>query len=55
MSYNRGFVLTEMAKQADYILDENFDAIVLNSSRLVTKIVAAHVRRNDMIASTKDR
>jgi hypothetical protein len=54
MRHNRRLVLTEMANQADDILDEKFDAIVLNSSRLVAEIEAAHVRSNDMKVSTQD-
>ena len=54
MSHNRRLLFTEVANEADYISHKEFDAIVLNSRRLVAEIVAAHVRGDDMIAPTQD-
>src|SRR6266404_7140505 len=55
MSHNAGFGLTEMLDKSDYVLHEEFDAVVCDSRRLVAQIVAAHIRGNHVMVPAQRR
>ncbi len=55
MCDDRGLRLSEVLDEPEHIGYEKLDAVIFDSRRLVTQVVAAHVRRDDVITLSQHR